>query len=384
MSRWTIYFWEPCISPHKLALFRGLLADERVDHCVYVTQEVLPADRVAQGWLVGDTDGLDIRIAPSETEVRQIIADAPSNAIHLFSCIHWIPCVVQGIRAAVAVKARFAIMAEPRVREGVKGLARLAHSWLTERHVRRHAGFVLAIGRNGPSWFRRAGYRRDRIFPFAYFLPALPSPAVASANSSDGVSLRIGYLGRLIKPKGFDLFLAAMPLLRQAASVVIAGGGADRSKDIATFAKKMPGAVDFRGTIAMTEVAAFLAEIDILVLPSLTTDDGWGAVVSEALMAGAAVVATDRVGASICLDNPMRGAVARSLDPADLARVVDTVATRPGLADAAQRAQRRAWALDHLTGTAGATYALKIIEHVYGDGARPIAFYEDPQESEGT
>lgn len=372
MSRWTIYFWEPCISPHKLALFRALLADDQVDHCVYVTQEVMFAERLAQGWPIEPVDDLDVRVGPSEDEVRRIVADAPANALHLFSCIHWVPCVVQGIRAAADAKARFAIMAEPRVREGVKGLLRLAHSWATERHVRRNAAFVLAIGRNGPSWFRRSGYRRNRIFPFAYFLPLSPQIARSAPHNVP----RIGYLGRLIKPKGFDLFLAAMPLVRHRASIAIAGSG-DRAEAIEALSRQMPGQVDFRGTIAMAEVPAFLSDIDILVLPSITTDDGWGAVVTEALMAGAAVVATHKVGASICLDAPWRGAVSKSLHPEALAKVVDDVVAGTGLDDAHRR-RRRAWADDHLSGRAGATYLLKVLDHVYDGAERPAAFYDDP------
>ena len=39
--------------------------------------------------------------------------------------------------------------------------------------------------------------------------------------------------------------------------------------------------------------------MDILVLPSISTDDGWGVVVSEALMMGVAVIVSDKVGASV-------------------------------------------------------------------------------------
>lgn len=378
MSRWTIYFWEPCVSPHKLALFRALLDHEQIDHCVYVTQEVMLAERLTQGWPIEPVDDLDVRVGPTEDEVRRIVADAPANALHLFSCVHWVPCVVQGLRAAVEENARFAIMAEPRVKEGVKGLLRLAHSWATERHVRRNADFVLAIGRNGPSWFRRTGYRRDRIFPFAYFLPLLPATGPSTMRDVP----KIGYLGRLIKPKGFDLFLEAMPLLRHPASIAIAGSG-DRADAIAVLARQMPGHVDFRGTMNMADVPSFLADIDILVLPSITTDDGWGAVVSEALMAGAAVVATHKVGASVCLDVAWRGAVSQSLSPAGLAKVVDDVLVQKDLMGETQRQRRRAWANDHLSGHAGAAYVLKILDHVYDKGKRPVAFYDDVQEVEG-
>jgi hypothetical protein len=63
----------------------------------------------------------------------------------------------------------FGVMSGPRLSEGLKGWTRFAQ--LTEGAMRRNADFIFVIGRNGPSWFRAVGYRSDRIFPFAYFLP---------------------------------------------------------------------------------------------------------------------------------------------------------------------------------------------------------------------
>ena len=370
MRRWNIIFWEPSVSPHKLALFRALAQSPRTGRCIYVAQEPFPEGRAGQGWELDDRHDLDIRVAPTDDDIADLIDTDRDDTIHLFSGIHWVPCIVAGLDRAIRSGARFGLMVEPRASEGWRGLARLAHSWLTERRIRTHAAFVLAIGRHGPSWFRRTGYRADRIFPFAYFLPHRPAaPAAPSADR-----LRLGYLGRLTQAKGISLVLDLPPHLTMPACLRIAGAG-----DAADAVRALAGSrsdVAFDGAVPMSEVPAFLAAIDILLVPSLTTDDGWAAVVSEALMAGCAVVASERAGASILLDDPARGRVLTTFDSAALAEAVAAVVTATRF-DAAAREARARWAARHLTGEAGAAMLFAILDHVVDAGPRPSPFYAE-------
>ncbi|MDP1045310.1 glycosyltransferase, partial [Klebsiella pneumoniae] len=61
------------------------------------------------------------------------------------------------------------------------------------------------------------------------------------------------------------------------------------------------------GVLPMSDVNCFFRQVDVLVLASTTADDGWGVVVSEALMCGVAVVATATVGASVVLERSLFG-----------------------------------------------------------------------------
>ncbi len=368
MRRWNVIFWEPSVSPHKLALFRAMARSPRTGRCIYVAQDPFPEGRAGQGWELDDLAGLDIRVAPTDGEIARMIDTDRDDTIHLFSGIHWVPCIVAGLDRAVRTDAHFGLMVEPRASEGWRGLARLAHSWLTERRIRAHAAFVLAIGRHGPSWFRRTGYRADRIFPFAYFLPQRSVPAAAASADR----LRLGYLGRLTEAKGISLVLDLPQHLTVPASLRIAGAGdAEAAVRVAADARRD---VVFEGALPMSGVPAFLAEIDILLVPSLTTDDGWAAVVSEALMAGCAVIASDRAGASILLDDPMLGRVLETLDPPALATAVAAVATATRF-DAITRDKRAQWAARHLTGDAGAAALFAVLDHLFDAGPRPSPFY---------
>lgn len=360
MSRYRFVFWEPSVSPHKLALFGALAARPEVAGCVYVAQEGLPSGRAAQGWALATIDTFDIRITPDAARIAELFDAIPSViTIHLFSGLRHVPVIRLGLRRAIASRAIYGIMSEPRVADGWRGRLRIIQSWLTERRVRRSVSFILAIGRNGPPWFTRVGYQRDRIYGFAYFLPI---PTILQAVAHDRVPA-IAYVGRLVPEKGIVLFLDAVETLDMPCRIVVAGGG-PLAGSVAARVRALPHG-DCLGVIAMDAVADLLANVDVLVQPSLTTDDGWGAVVGEALLAGAKAVATPQVGASILLDDPRRGAVAPT-DPDGLAATIRE-ALSDGL-DPASRCARARWAAATVSGAAGAARLLAIVEHLLAEG----------------
>ena len=68
--------------------------------------------------------------------------------------------------------------------------------------------------------------------------------------------------------------------------------------------------VNFLGNLENTIVQAHIRASDLLVLPSRW--DGWGAVVSEALIQGTPVIATDKCGSSMLLQDYFKGEVVES------------------------------------------------------------------------
>ena len=368
MPGFDLYFWEPAISPHKIDLCNALAASDRVSSVTYIAQKELPRSRVEQGWSVGPLNA-QLILSPDGSAVSDIVAASSATAVHIFSGIHGPPVVVEGLRAVVASGRRFGLLSEPRAFEGLAGWARLVHSWLSEGALRHHADFVLAIGRNGPPWFASVGYKRARIFPFAYFVPFAENAAQNFVGAP-----RVTFLGRLTRPKGINLFLEAIRRMRGDIHVEIAGGGPEEPAVQAASARRR-NAPRYLGVLPMNRAPALLARTDILVAPSLTRDDGWGAAVGEALLQGAAVVATDRVGASICLDAPWRGRVVRRLDPEAIAGAIASLIESDELRPECRR-RRADWAKRRLTGEAGAGHLLDILSHVYESGERPKAFYE--------
>jgi len=342
----------------------------------------LPLARKVLGWSVQEADGYENLVSPSNEDIEKLVASDPNGTLHVFSGVRWVPMIVKALARVRKRQARIAIMSEPRVREGWRGELRFLHSSLTEFGLTRRAEFILAIGRNGPPWFESVGYPPERILPFAYFVDP-PNGGIHAALPDDEPARRVklGFLGRLVEMKGvFDIVVAAATL-KDACELHIAGTGADESR-LKVMCAELGLAAKFHGVIPIDSVGSFLGAIDVLVLASTSKDDGWGVVVSEALMCGTAVVATDCVGASLVLDQPLAGRVVPARSPANIADAI--LDLRQGAAfGAAVRGERARWARSILGAQHGAAHLLNIIAWRDGFAPRPGAFHHSDRHAAG-
>tara|TARA_R110002074_G_C12555300_1_gene667053 strand:+ start:6338 stop:6844 length:507 start_codon:yes stop_codon:yes gene_type:complete len=166
--------------------------------------------------------------------------------------------------------------------------------------------------------------------------------------------------------------LKALEKLSSLVEVTIIGAGEELAL-LASFIEQKEIPLDYVEAVPMEEMPAYLSQSDVVVVPS-TVKDGWSAVVSEALFAGAAVVATTNVGASICLTDDFLGVVTKSGSDEAIAQGVEHLINCGALSDMNRRL-RSEWAAKHLTGEVGAQYLLQIFRHTFEDGVRPLPFY---------
>jgi glycosyltransferase involved in cell wall biosynthesis len=103
-----------------------------------------------------------------------------------------------------------------------------------------------------------------------------------------GEAWRLGFIGRLIEDKGFDLALDVLDALPDA-RLVTAGHG-----QLAARAEAHPS-VDHRGVVEGTEKERFFHDIDVLLVPS-RVDEIAGQVIDEAAVRGVPVIASRRGG----------------------------------------------------------------------------------------
>lgn len=370
-----IVFWEPCTSPHKSDFFAALATIAPNIEVICCANSALSGERLAQGWSIKSTYAFRTIVAPDQNEIGRLVSEQASSTLHIFSGIRWVPSIVAGLKAVQHAGAKFAIMSEPRVRGGWKGTLRIIHSWLTEGRLRRNAEFVLAQGINGPPWFRSVGYPEDRIFPFAYFVdpPKQHEGSGASTSAADR-PIQIGYVGRLVKMKGvFDLVAAAAKLGASAQLTVVGSGPEEHALKTVCAGLQLDAA--FLGVLPIQEVGDFMRKLDVLVLASTSKEDGWGVVVSEALMCGTAVIATPCVGASLMLDEPLFGRCVPAGSPDSIAEAVRELQASAAFT-AEARSTREALARSRLSAEAGARHLLEIISWRLGDALRPIPFYK--------
>lgn len=308
MSSLSIWFWQRMVTPHMANLAVSLAS--RGHDVTYIAEEMLDAHRKALGWQVPELAGVKLRFAPTRSEAEVLGAEAPAGSIHL----------TQGFRsngtinfAQKVIRARglrhFVIMETVDQRGAVGLLKPVLYAWHLLRW-RRGLNGVLAIGAGTPEWLRRLALGRLRILPFAYFLKA-PAP---QPPKQKGKAFRFLFIGSLVPLKRVDLLLHCLrDLSEHAFDVEMVGDGAMRAELEILANEVLPGRVAFRGVVPMSKVSAHIAASDCLVLPSV--HDGWGAVVSEALMMGTPVICSSACGARGVVEASGAGGVFATHEP---------------------------------------------------------------------
>jgi phosphatidylinositol alpha 1,6-mannosyltransferase len=132
--------------------------------------------------------------------------------------------------------------------------------------------------------------------------------------------IAVGFLGRLVKEKGLDVFAKAMHALDARGvrhKTLVVGEGPARG----WFAREIPDAV-FAGFVTGDDLGRAVASMDVFFNPSVT--ETFGNVTLEAMAAGVPVVAARASGAVGLLEDGVTGLI---VDPTDI----------EGYADALQR-----------------------------------------------
>ncbi len=298
-----VVFWQNILSFYQVPHLSALAAQPDTE-VVWVVQQTITPDRVAQGWKVPDVPGVSVVIAPDEAAVRELVGERPAESVHVFSGIHQDPIARKAFYLCVKTPAQIGLLNEPpfpgRLRDLISPTFHRAHRLLYGRHI----NFVLAIGHMGVDFYRAVGYSENTVFPYGYFPPA---PAAAPAAPSQDGPVQILYLGQLVERKGVDILLTALGTLTDLNWAVTLLGGGDQKDALAAQAKELgiesrvTWQTSLENTLAMQSVEAS----DIFVLPS--RHDGWGVVVNEALLRGVPALCSDRCGASDLLADAWRG-----------------------------------------------------------------------------
>ncbi len=322
----------------------------------YVSEEVLSEDRRAMGWVTGSLAEIDVHFVDTPKSACALVDRFPAAAVH----------ITQGVRANGLVadvqkridalgRRHFPIMEKVDLRGPAGWIKPLIYA-VRFRSVLRRANGMLCIGAGTDAWVAKHAPRELKVFPFAYFLQGkIPDRGARAAGS-----FRFVYVGSLIERKRVDLLVEALAgLADRPFELEIVGDGPMRGqlKDLTD--AHLPRRVAFRGTLTMSEAIERIQAADCLVLPS--DHDGFGAVLSEALINGTPAICSSECGASAVVRASGTGAVFTAGDADDLRRVLGAMLHRGPLSETG-REDLSNWARC-LTAKAGARYLLEILDH---------------------
>lgn len=356
-----VWFWQLIISPH-MANLASELADLGVEVC-YIAHEEMSADRKAQGWGAPSLGSASLKLVPSEMSAIALANSAPHDVVHICQGIRG-NGVISAVQSALRKLDRKQIV----VMETVDDQGLLGYP---KRHVYARlfkasgAGLlgVLATGLNTADWVVGRGVSREKVFPFAYFLQP-PISAKTSVDTQSG-RFRFIFVGQFIQRKRLDLLIDTLGALSESHDfeLVVVGSGPLEQKLRQRAEFQLPGRFNWVGSLSMEEVREELKISDCLVLPS--RHDGWGAVVSEALMSGTPAIASDSCGAAVVVKASGVGGVFSSRSSEELHSLLKNCLTA-GKIESHQRLVISKWA-SCLTGKSGAIYLIEIIRTIQGD-----------------
>jgi glycosyltransferase involved in cell wall biosynthesis len=372
-----IVFWQRIVTIHQAPLIAALAAlpDVKV---TYVAEEMISDSRQALGWSAPSLGTADLVLVDSPQAIAALLPRFSAQAIHICQGIRDNGLVGVAQQQLRRRNARVLILAEAVDDHGWGGFIKRFWYELSLRRVTPWVDTILTIGEQTPHWFAARGFPRSRIFPFCYFLDV---PANADVSNADAPGVRpfhIVFIGNFIPRKRLDLLIESLGMLANEVNfkLTVIGSGPLENEWRRLAVDRLGERVVWQGLLPAAGISPFLAGVDCLVLPSW--HDGWGAVVSEALLVGTPVICSDRCGAAVAVRRSRAGGVFRSGDRDTLTACVLGVMAR-GIGRTPERAHLAAWARRSLGGTAGARYLVEILRHRFAGAQRPFAPMLDPR-----
>lgn len=168
---------------------------------------------------------------------------------------------------------------------------------LLERYCYSRVGGAIAGNDDALAVLRRKHYAGPAwVIPQFGIDPELFAPRAMDQNGS-GQVFRVGYVGRLEHKKGVHLLVAACAQLGDSVQLDLLGWGPEeqRLRELAA-ACGLSDKLNIHRPRSSTEVPSFLHQIDVLVLPSLTTSEWkeqFGRALVEAMACETPVIGSD-------------------------------------------------------------------------------------------
>jgi glycosyltransferase involved in cell wall biosynthesis len=262
--------------------------------------------------------------------------------------------------AAVRASTPFGVQADENLDRALPWVARFARAWNLRR-----AAFIAARSPAAGDLARRWGAEG----PVVLVPHAVPDWRPVPLSSSRPFT--VGFAGRLVAEKGVRDLVQAVASLDPPVRLLFVGDGPLRSE--LERARLGNGFVEIRADVAHDKMPHAYAEMDVLVLPSRTTDrwaEQFGRVLVEALYCGVPVVGSDSGEIPWVITETGGGYVVPEGDVARMTTVLAHLRARPRerqhLARRGAEAARRLFGLDAAADALDAALKAAIERHSVG------------------
>ncbi|GKT08599.1 glycosyltransferase [Desulforhabdus sp. TSK] len=361
-----LFFYQTYQNMHFLPILEALALKHEVIWCV---DRQIDAERACMGFVFHTTERVKLQSALSQEEIEKNVLDGHCDDVHFanFTRHNRSAAIIRRLRRRVSFKLGIVSEAIPFGKKSWLSWPWFFYTKGQVRLYRQKIDFVLAMGELGRQQFCKLGFPLQKVFPFCYTVQPAPASAYPSPRISD--VHEVVFCGSLRTWKNIDILLMALSKVRNPHwQLRVLGDGPERVRlEALAHNLKIEQKIRWQGFVSNEVARSLIGNADLLVLPSQI--EGWGAVVSEALMAGTPVVASDRCGSSVLLDGDSRGMTFRSGDANDLASILEKrFNNKPPTV--CERATIQAWSR-RIQGPAIGQYLEQVIKCVYHGKPRP-------------
>ncbi|GHT43334.1 hypothetical protein FACS189438_0310 [Bacteroidia bacterium] len=353
----TYIFWQNGLGIHQFAFLRNLAEQHDV---VLVVQEETLQSRIKHGWYIPDYGKVEIIVSPNQSQIDECLLI--KNAIHIFSGIQSYKMPSAVFRFAIKRGLTVGVFSEPFNWLGLKGKLRFLKYLIYCIKYNKYISFLIVTGKRGRWCFEKTGFSKSKIFDFGYFTE---TPLLLDIKEKKRKP-KLLFVGSIDERKNILTLIDVCKKLNLTDQLNIIGTGHLEAKLKEKIAETK---CNYLGMVPNQEISSIIANSDVLILPSIF--DGWGAVVNEALMCGTPVIASDRCGASILLQD-IRGRIF-SIEKSNLEQVLaDFIKELPYNIE--QRKKICTWALQNISGETASQYFVEIIKYIFHNKRqRPVA-----------
>lgn len=346
-----LIFWQNIISMHQAPFIRAL--SEYNDVTLVVEQEEIE-ERKKECWTLPDMGNAKIIVAPDIDMIKSMTG--ATDTVHIFSGINSIPTVYAAFKEAVKNRSKISVMAEPYNPTGLKGfLRKIMYSYLFYKY-KNSINHFFATGELGVECYRKCGFPKSKLHQWGYFTEICHTP---NSIESNRIKPNLIFIGKLNERKNIlSLIEATKEITDSFEKFYIIGGGPLEIQVLHAISNNPK--YELIGNIPNNRIYEYLAQSDLLVLPSLF--DGWGAVVNEALIQGCRVLCSDKCGSSVLLDGNTRGGTFEIENSSDLVRKLK-IWLGLGPLTHNERENISKWAKENISGETVARYFFNCIDN---------------------
>jgi glycosyltransferase involved in cell wall biosynthesis len=294
-----VIFWQNIVSPHQVALFNALVAQYEV---VLLVENIMTTNRSDMGWKPPSLHASITFHEIGNIHYKSFLL-AEKDSIHFFSGISAYPTIQIVLEKALYLNLDVNLIAEPQNWIGLRGLFNLLRTTIFAIRYGNKVNRILAIGNRGPWWYAKCGFDGNNIFDWGYTIDS----KIRQSRNGDSLSHKATFIfvGRLIPVKGLTILIKALAYLDKHTydSMIIIGDGSELENLVKLVSETgLTDKVEFQGSKSNHDAINAITNADLLILPSIGKE-GWGAVVSESLLAGTPVLVSNYVGASVLVNN---------------------------------------------------------------------------------